>query len=157
MASIYLSRSKLAIPPPVLQQDQDQDQQQDQQQQAHETFCKAVDAVADSLLQSVEQQFASFLPASDHDDGDDRALITKLFSYTVPKLGDNGACSRLDELDPVPYDLRPILLQKHSENAVQQLLAKLQALVADAQARTQVGWVSINATPRVCFNASASI
>ncbi|MFC3625993.1 GAF domain-containing protein [Vogesella amnigena] len=53
----------------------------------------------------------------------------ELFSYRVPKLGEGGSCSLVDELEEAPYELSPWLGGRSAEAAgkLRQLDALLQA------------------------------
>lgn len=64
-----------------------------------------------------------------------------LYTYPVPMLGEDGACSVLDELAPVPYDLAGILGGR-SEQATRRL-ALLERLVERAQETTGCDWVGV--------------
>ena len=64
-----------------------------------------------------------------------------LYTYSVPMLSEDGACSVVDELAPVPYDLAPILGGR-SEQATRRL-ALLERLVERAQETTGADWVGI--------------
>lgn len=64
-----------------------------------------------------------------------------LYTYPVPMLSDDGACSVLDEMAPVPYDLAGILGGR-SEQATRRL-ALLERLVERAQETTGSDWVGV--------------
>jgi putative methionine-R-sulfoxide reductase with GAF domain len=64
-----------------------------------------------------------------------------LYAYPVPMLTEDGACSVLDEMAPVPYDLAGILGGR-SEQATRRL-ALLERLVERAQETTGSDWVGI--------------
>ena len=64
-----------------------------------------------------------------------------LYSYPVPRLTEDGTCSVVDELDPVPYDLAPILGGR-SEQATRRL-ALLERLVERAQETTGADWIGV--------------
>lgn len=64
-----------------------------------------------------------------------------LYAYPVPMLTEDGACSVLDELAPVPYDLAGILGGR-SEQATRRL-ALLERLVERAQETTGSDWLGI--------------
>src|SRR6185369_2977345 len=64
-----------------------------------------------------------------------------LYTYPVPMLGEDGACSVLDEMAPVPYDLTGILGGR-SDQATRRL-ALLERLVERAQETTGVDWLGI--------------
>lgn len=64
-----------------------------------------------------------------------------LYTYPVPMLAEDGACSMLDELAPVPYDLTGILGGR-GEQATRRL-ALLERLVERAQETTGSDWVGI--------------
>lgn len=64
-----------------------------------------------------------------------------LYTYPVPMLTVDGACSALDEMAPVPYDLAGILGGR-SDQATRRL-ALLERLVERAQETTGSDWVGI--------------
>jgi L-methionine (R)-S-oxide reductase len=64
-----------------------------------------------------------------------------LYTYPVPMLTGDGACSVLDELAPVPYDLTGILGGR-SEQATRRL-ALLERLVERAQETTGSDWIGL--------------
>jgi putative methionine-R-sulfoxide reductase with GAF domain len=71
------------------------------------------------------------------DVGDGRSLYT----YTVPMMTEDGACSIVDQLAPVPYDLAPILGGRTEQTT--RRLALLERLVERAQETTGADWVGI--------------
>jgi len=64
-----------------------------------------------------------------------------LYTYPVPMLTEDGTCSVLDEMAPVPYDLAGILGGR-SEQATRRL-ALLERLVERAQETTGSGWLGV--------------
>jgi putative methionine-R-sulfoxide reductase with GAF domain len=64
-----------------------------------------------------------------------------LYTYPVPMLSDDGTCSVLDEMAPVPYDLTGILGGR-SEQATRRL-ALLERLVERAQETTGSDWLGV--------------
>jgi len=64
-----------------------------------------------------------------------------LYTYPVPMLTEDGTCSIVDQLAPVPYDLAAILGGR-SEQATRRL-ALLERLVERAQETTGSDWVGI--------------
>jgi len=64
-----------------------------------------------------------------------------LYAYPVPMLSEDGTCSMLDELAPVPYDLGAILGGR-SDQATRRL-ALLERLVERAQETTGSDWIGI--------------
>jgi len=64
-----------------------------------------------------------------------------LYTYPVPMLTADGACSVIDEMAPVPYDLAGILGGR-SEQATRRL-ALLERLVERAQETTGADWVGV--------------
>jgi hypothetical protein len=64
-----------------------------------------------------------------------------LYSYPVPMLSEDGTCSVVDELAPVPYDLAPILGGR-SEQATRRL-ALLERLVERSRETTGADWVGV--------------
>jgi len=64
-----------------------------------------------------------------------------LYSYPVPMMTDDGTCSVVDEMAPVPYDLAAILGGR-SEQATRRL-ALLERLVERAQETTGADWIGI--------------
>ena len=55
-----------------------------------------VERAVRDLVEAMGEKFAIRDPAS-------------LYTYRVPMLSEDGACSVVDEMAPVPYDLAPIL------------------------------------------------
>src|SRR3982751_313181 len=66
-----------------------------------------------------------------------------LYTYQVPMMTEDGACSIVDELAPVPYDLTGILGGR-SDQATRRL-ALLERLVERAQETSGAEWVGIYA------------
>jgi L-methionine (R)-S-oxide reductase len=66
---------------------------------------------------------------------------SSLYSYPVPMLTEDGTCSIVDQLAPVPYDLAAILGGR-SEQATRRL-ALLERLVERAQETTGADWVGV--------------
>ena len=64
-----------------------------------------------------------------------------LYTYTVPMLTEDGSCSIVDRLAPVPYDLAAILGGKSEQTT--RRLALLERLVERAQETTGADWVGI--------------
>ena len=64
-----------------------------------------------------------------------------LYTYRVPMLTEDGACSIVDELAPVPYDLAAILGGRTEQTT--RRLALLARLVERAQETTGAEWVGI--------------
>ena len=64
-----------------------------------------------------------------------------LYSYPVPMLTEDGTCSIVDRLAPVPYDLAPVLGGR-SEQATRRL-ALLERLVERVQETTGSDWVGV--------------
>jgi L-methionine (R)-S-oxide reductase len=64
-----------------------------------------------------------------------------LYTYQVPMLTDDGACSIVDELAPVPYDLTAILGGRTEQTT--RRLSLLERLVERAQETTGAEWVGI--------------
>jgi putative methionine-R-sulfoxide reductase with GAF domain len=64
-----------------------------------------------------------------------------LYCYTVPMLSDDGSCSVIDELSPVPYDLTGILGGR--SDVITRRLALLERLVERAQEVTGASWLGI--------------
>ncbi|HEX5130705.1 MAG TPA: GAF domain-containing protein [Usitatibacter sp.] len=64
-----------------------------------------------------------------------------LYSYTVPMMTEDGACSIVDQLAPVPYDLGPILGGRSEQTT--RRLALMERLVERAQETTGADWVGI--------------
>src|SRR3954469_25155005 len=66
---------------------------------------------------------------------------SSLYSYSVPMLTQDGACSIVDELAPVPYDLA-VILGGRTEQTTRRL-ALLERLVERVQETTGSDWVGI--------------
>jgi L-methionine (R)-S-oxide reductase len=64
-----------------------------------------------------------------------------LYSYRVPMMSEDGACSIVDEMAPVPYDLAAILGGRSEQTT--RRLALLERLVERAQETTGADWVGI--------------
>jgi L-methionine (R)-S-oxide reductase len=64
-----------------------------------------------------------------------------LYKYSVPMLNEDGTCSIVDQLAPVPYDLTAILGGK-SEQATRRL-ALLERLIERVQETTGSDWVGV--------------
>ena len=64
-----------------------------------------------------------------------------LYTYQVPMMTDDGTCSIVDQLAPVPYDLTAIL-EGRSEQTTRRL-ALLERLVERAQETTGSDWVGV--------------
>lgn len=64
-----------------------------------------------------------------------------LYTYPVPMLSEDGTCSVVDEMAPVPYDLGAILGGR-SEQATRRL-ALLERLVERARETTGADWVGV--------------
>ncbi len=64
-----------------------------------------------------------------------------LYTYPVPMLSEDGSCSVLEELAPVPYDLTAILGGR-TEQATRRL-ALLERLVERAQETTGSDWLGV--------------
>lgn len=64
-----------------------------------------------------------------------------LYTYQVPVLTEDGTCSIVDKLAPMPYDLAPIL-GGQSEQTTRRL-ALLERLVERAQETTGADWIGI--------------
>jgi L-methionine (R)-S-oxide reductase len=66
---------------------------------------------------------------------------SSLYTYTVPMLTEDGSCSIVDQLAPVPYDLAAILGGR-SEQTTRRLVL-LERLVERVQETTGADWVGI--------------
>ena len=64
-----------------------------------------------------------------------------LYRYPVPMLGEDGTCSVLDEMAPVPYDLAAILGGLSDQTT--RRLALLERLVERTQETTGADWIGI--------------
>ena len=64
-----------------------------------------------------------------------------LYTYQVPMLTEDGTCSIVDELAPVPYDLTAILGGRSEQTT--RRLSLLERLVERAQETTGAEWVGI--------------
>jgi putative methionine-R-sulfoxide reductase with GAF domain len=64
-----------------------------------------------------------------------------LYRYAVPKLGENGACSLIDDIDPTPYDLGSVLGGENESTT--RKLKLLNILVNRASMVTGADWVGI--------------
>jgi L-methionine (R)-S-oxide reductase len=66
---------------------------------------------------------------------------SSLYTYQVPMMTEDGACSVADQLAPVPYDLGPILGGRNEQTT--RRLALLERLVERAQETTGAEWIGI--------------
>ena len=66
---------------------------------------------------------------------------SSLYSYQVPMLTDDGACSVVDQMAPVPYDLTGILGGRSEQTT--RRLALLERLVERVQETTGADWVGV--------------
>jgi len=64
-----------------------------------------------------------------------------LYAYQVPMLTEDGTCSVVEQMAPVPYDLGPILGGRSEQTT--RRLALLERLVERAQETTGADWVGI--------------
>ena len=69
--------------------------------------------------------------------GDDASL----YRYQVPMLSEDGTCSVVNEMAPVPYDLAPILGGRNEQTT--RRLALLERLVERVKETTGAEWVGI--------------
>jgi putative methionine-R-sulfoxide reductase with GAF domain len=67
--------------------------------------------------------------------------LGSLYTYSVPMLSEDGSCSIVDSLAPVPYDLTAILGGRADQTT--RRLALLERLVERAQETTGSDWVGI--------------
>ena len=66
---------------------------------------------------------------------------SSLYAYTVPMMTEDGTCSVVDRMAPVPYDLGPILGGRSAQTT--RRLALLERLVERTQETTGADWVGI--------------
>ena len=66
---------------------------------------------------------------------------SSLYTYSVPMLTEDGSCSIVDELAPVPYDLAPILGGRSEQTT--RRLALLERLVERVQETTGADWIGV--------------
>ena len=66
---------------------------------------------------------------------------SSLYSYPVPVMTEDGTCSVVDQLSPVPYDLSAILGGRAEQTT--RRLALLERLVERAQETTAVDWLGV--------------
>ena len=64
-----------------------------------------------------------------------------LYSYSVPMMTEDGTCSVVDELAPVPYDLATVLGGRSEQTT--RRLALMERLVERVQETTGADWVGI--------------
>ena len=88
----------------------------------------AVERAIHDLVAAMEEKVAVLDPAS-------------LYTYRVPMLSEDGTCSIVDELAPVPYDLTGILGGRSDQTT--RRLALLERLVERAQETTGAEWVGV--------------
>ena len=87
-----------------------------------------VESAVRDLLEAMGEKVAIGDPAS-------------LYTYSVPMLTEDGTCSVVDQLAPVPYDLTPILGGRSDQTT--RRLSLLERLVERAQETTGAEWVGI--------------
>ncbi len=80
------------------------------------------------LLEALEEKIHVSDPAS-------------LYTYPVPMMSEDGTCSLVDEMAPVPYDLTGILGGRSEQTT--RRLSLLERLVERAQETTGADWVGI--------------
>ena len=80
------------------------------------------------LMEAMSEKVAILDPAS-------------LYTYPVPMLTEDGTCSIVDEMAPVPYDLTGILGGRSEQTT--RRLALLERLVERAQETTGADWIGI--------------
>jgi putative methionine-R-sulfoxide reductase with GAF domain len=66
---------------------------------------------------------------------------SSLYTYQVPMLTEDGSCSIVDQLAPVPYDLSAILGGRTEQNT--RRLSLLERLVERTQETTGANWVGV--------------
>jgi len=88
----------------------------------------AVERAIRDLMEAMGEKVAILDPAS-------------LYTYPVPMLSEDGSCSIVDELAPVPYDLAAILGGRSEQTT--RRLALLERLVERAQETTGAEWVGV--------------
>ena len=66
---------------------------------------------------------------------------SSLYAYQVPMLTEDGTCSVVNEMAPVPYDLSPILGGRSEQTT--RRLALLERLVERVQETTAAEWVGV--------------
>jgi putative methionine-R-sulfoxide reductase with GAF domain len=71
----------------------------------------------------------------------DRLSLDTLYTYQVPMLSEDGACSLIEEMAPTPYDLTAILGGRHDANT--RKLKLLNQLVEHATQLTGSDWLGI--------------
>lgn len=67
--------------------------------------------------------------------------VESLYRYPVPKLSGDGACSIIDEMDPLPYDLARVLAGVSDANT--RKLKLLNIIVTRLSLMTGADWVGI--------------
>ena len=80
------------------------------------------------LMEAMTEKVAILDPAS-------------LYTYSVPMLTEDGACSIVDQLAPVPYDLSAILGGRSDQTT--RRLALLERLIERTQETTGADWIGI--------------
>ncbi len=70
--------------------------------------------------------------------------LDTLYTYQVPMLGENGACSLIDEMSPTPYDLAVVLGGRSDANTRKLLL--LNQAVEHVTQMTGADWLGIYQT-----------
>jgi L-methionine (R)-S-oxide reductase len=72
-----------------------------------------------------------------------------LYTYQVPLLGENGACSIIDEMSPMPYDLTSILGARTEANT--RKLKLLNQLVEHATQMSGADWFGVYQSRRTAM------
>jgi putative methionine-R-sulfoxide reductase with GAF domain len=101
---------------------------------------RAVHEAQTRLWGVLEETRKASIPATPH-------ALSRLYSFKVPKLSDDGTCSLVDELAPQPYDLADALGGRNMRNTLS--LMVLSGFLEAAVEGTRVDWLGLyQARPR---------
>jgi L-methionine (R)-S-oxide reductase len=81
--------------------------------------------------------------------------LQTLYTYQVPMMGDDGTCSLIDEMAPIPYDLSVVLGGRHEATTRKLLL--LNQVVEHVTQMTGAEWLGIYQARRVTKNQQALV
>lgn len=95
---------------------------------------RAVREAQTKLWDVLEEARKASIPATPH-------ALSRLYTYKVPKLSDDGACSLIDELAPTPYDLTDALGGRGMRSTLS--LMVLNGFLDAAQQHTGLHWLGV--------------
>lgn len=95
---------------------------------------RAVRDAQTKLWEVLEEARKASIPATPH-------ALSRLYSYKVPKLSDDGSCSLVNELSPTPYDLTDALGGRGMRSTLS--LMVLNGFLDSAQQHSGLDWLGI--------------